>query len=843
MSLTSKRIYQFGEFELRIGARILARDGKPVPLGSKAFEVLTCLVIHAGEVVTKDELLKTVWPESFVEEGNLSQHIFALRKALGDRAKFIVTIPGRGYQFTETVREVTQGPPSPLVPGDSGSFVVQRTRERTHVVIEETAATQPGQEPFELPPGRWGGDQPPITGATGKVLLNSVRASLQVAVADSAGRNVRRVSDVTPDPFYRLPTPSWKRELQWAGAVLLGVAVAAGSFLWWRSGRVSAASQKIVLADFDNRTGDTDFDVSLKKALAIDLDQSPYMEVMTESEALGTLQLMDRKPDTAFTSEVAREVCVRSNRQVLITGSITRLAQEYLLTLEATDCGTAERLADARAEAASKEEALAALDSAADKLRRGLGESAQSVERFQVPVAQATTPSLEALKQYSTGEYLLGRTGAEENEVLPYFQKAVQLDPKFAMAYAAMATGYHDLGEQDLAVPYYQKAFDLSEQVSEKERLYIRAHYYADDVKDVEQGIKAYQMWAAVYPHDWGPWLDIANEYTQLGQYDHAIAAGEQALKLDPSRGIAYSVLARAYLGAGRDADARSTVQRALAMGKDSYLLHATLFEIAFLEQDAGGMSREIDWSRGKKSEWDFLTLEAFAAASEGRLNHAEELFHSAYDAAAGEDLPETADEILIDQASVEFDAGRTAAAQATLRRVKHLHEGDPELGFLEAELGDVSIAEHALAVHETGGHPGTLATYLYGPRIRAAIALDEAKPLDAIADLGPAADYDLAGGFSVIAERGEAYLRAKQPEKAAVEYKKILDHGGVDPVSPLLPLARLDLARAEAQGGHVDESRADYEKLFALWKDADADLPVLAVARKEGAALSGGRR
>jgi eukaryotic-like serine/threonine-protein kinase len=839
MSLTSKRIYQFGEFELRVSARVLTRDGKPVPLGSKAFEVLTCLVMHAGEVVTKDELLKTVWPESFVEEGNLSQHIFALRKALGDRATFIVTIPGRGYQFTETVKEVALPSPAPPATTDSGTFMVQRTRERTHVVIEETATALPGPQLDDLPPDRWQIDQPAVAGATGNTLLNSIRSSLKVAIVEEGtGPQLRRIGDKAPDPSYRLPGTSGKRLWEWVGVILLCVVVAIAAYFWWRSLRSHSGSQKIVLADFDNRTGDPNFDGALRKALAIDLDQSPYMDVMSESEALGTLQRMDRPPDTALTPEIAREVCERSNRQVLVTGSISRLAQEYLITLEATDCTSAKRLAEARAEAGSKAETLAALDAATDKLRYQLGESTQSVERFEVPVAQATTSSLEALKQYSTGEYLLGRVGEEENEVLPFFQRAVELDPKFAMAYAAIATGYNELGEYDLAVPYYQKAFDLSDQVSEKERLYIRAHYYADDLEDIEQGIQAYRVWADVYPLDWGPWLNIASEYTQLGQYNQAIEAGEHAVKLDATRGIVYSVLAQAYLHAGHYADARATVQRALAMGKESYPLHETLFEIAFLEHSPAGMAHEIDWSRGKASEWDFLTLQASAAASEGKYKQAEELYSAAHDAAILENLPETADDILVSQASAEFDLGRPAAARATLARVRNAKADNPQLGYLRAELDDIPAAEHSLVVHGNAGHPGTLTTYIYAPRVRAEIALEQSKPLDAIAALEPAADYDLAGGLTVMSERGEAYLRAKQPAQAATEYRKILSHQGVDPVSPLLPLAELGLARAEAQAGHTRESTADYEKLFAQWKEADVDLPVLLSARKEYAAL-----
>ena len=409
----------------------------------------------------------------------------------------------------------------------------------------------------------------------------------------------------------------------------------------------------------------------LKKALEIDLAQSPYLDVMSEQEAVNMLQLMGKQQDAPLTPDVAREACQRSNRQVVVAGAIANVGRDYLLTLEATDCVSGKKLAEVKAEAASKEKVLAALDRTADRLRHGLGESAKSVDRFQVPIAQATTSSLEALKAYSIGEYMVGRTGKEETETLPIFQRAVELDPHFAMAYAAIATDYYNLNERKLAAPYYQKAFDLSDHVSEKERLYIRAHYYADSVEDVVQGIKEYQLWAETYPRDWGPWLDIASEETQLGQYGPAIAAGEEALRLDPTRGIIYTVLARSYMRVNRFADAKRTALRAVAIGKDSYMLHATLFEIAFVEHDRAAMSREVAWSAGRPSEWVSLYNQAFAAATEGKYKRSEELFRAACNVAQRENLTEAEDEMLIDQATMEFELGLPDAARATLKRVK----------------------------------------------------------------------------------------------------------------------------------------------------------------------------
>lgn len=839
MSLASRRVYQFGEFELKVSARLLSRSGKPVPLGSKAFEVLTCLVVNAGEVVTKDELLKTVWPESFVEEGNLSQHIFALRKALGDRSAYIVTIPGRGYQFTEPVRQVAETPPAPLA--DSSSFLLQRTRERTRIVIEETSPLPGGTPPREAPPplAPWPSRLSPNHREDTGTVLSSVQSGVKIAVHEGVAADAIHPA-VEPAPAILFPSPyafRRRRAWLWAVAALSAIAIFAAWFAWHRPARIKPVDQKIVLAELDNRTGDPGLDDVLRKALEIDLDQSPYIDVMSESEALGTLQLMGVKPEAAFVPAIAREVCERSNRQVLITGSVASLGQKYLLTLEATDCNSGKILAAAKAVAASKEETLAALDSVSAKLRHGLGESAASLERFQVPIAQATTSSLEALRQYSTGEYLLGRLGKEEIEVLPFFQKAVELDPQFAMAQAAVATGYFSLGEYQLAVPYYQKAFDLSSHVSEKEGLYIRAHYYADAKRDVNQGIHAYQMWAEVYPRDWGPWLDLAVEYTKLGQYDAAIAADQHALALDPTRGIVYSVLARNYMHVGRYADAESTANQALAMGKDSALLDATLFETALLDHDAAIASRAVTGKEHSQNQWDLLDLQALAVAKDGKYKRSEELFRAAYNAAIRESLPEKADGILIDQASAEHALGMDDAARTTLHRVK-LQQDNPEAPFLQAALGDISSAERALAPQGSPTNSDTLMAYVYRPRIRAEIALRQAKPLQAIAELEPAAEYEFAPGFGVIAERGEAYLQARRPEQAAAEFRKVLDHPGVDPVSPFYPLAWLGLARAESQAGRVAQSRAAYEKLFGLWSEADPDLPALLAARREYASL-----
>ena len=793
MSLLGKYLYRFGPFDLDAEQRLVRRDGAKIPLPPKAFDVLLYLVRNPLRLVTKEELLREVWPDSFVEEGNLSQNIFLLRKAWtateGD-PRYIVTIPGRGYQFASAV-EMVSDPPAAGIKLSSGDGVG----------------------------------------------LSAVHSTMRIVVHEE----IDDASPSLPTGFRATALPSFpvKRHRWWPAGVAIGLlAIAAGSFFWWNAHRRLPSNQTIVLSDFENHTGDGSFDIALKKALEIDLAQSPYLNVMSDQEVVSTLQLMGRPLDAALTPSVTREVCQRSDRQVVVGGSIANLGSEYLVTLEATDCSSGKKLTEAKAEAVSKEKVLAALDSSADKLRHGLGESAQSVERFQVPIARATTSSLEALKAYSIGEYMVGRTGKEETETLPVFQRAVELDPQFAMAYAAIGSDYYNLSEYKLAAPYYQKAFDLSDHVSEKERLYIRAHYYADTRKDIEQGLKEYQLWAETYPRDWGAWLNIANEYTQLGQYAPAIAAGEHAVRLDSTRGINYSVLARAYMRVNRYADAKAAASRAVAIGKDSYGLHATLYEIAFVQRDQAAMAREAAWGQGRPSEWFSLYVQASAAMTAGKYKQGEEFFHDAYKVAEREGLAETADDILIDEAIVEFDLGLPATARATLTRVKQPDLDNHDLAFLKAELGDTAFAERSVAAYKSTLHPETLVTYIYLPRLQAEIDLQRGKALDAIAALDTTTPYELAGGFTIANQRGRAYLLSGQDDGAIGEYKKILDHRGVDPISPLFPLAHLRLARIYKKAQRLTESRSEYETFFSMWNDADKTLPLLQDARREYDAL-----
>ena len=386
------------------------------------------------------------------------------------------------------------------------------------------------------------------------------------------------------------------------------------------------------------------------------------------------------------------------------------------------------------------------------------------------------------------------------------------------------------------AAEYYKKGFDLSDRLSMREKLVIQAHYYSESQKDVQQGIKTFQLWAATYPHDWVPWVDMANDWTQLGQYAAAIPAGQRALELEPKRGINYVVLARAYRRANRFAEAKAVGLSAVQRGKDSAGLHAILFEIAFVEYDQGALSREIKWSETHRDDWYFIDDRASAAAALGKYREAEKLYQRSYEAAVHANLPETADDVLIDQAMMEFDLDLPAASRATLSRMVKPEPDSSDLAILRAKLGDPSSAQHYLANHGNETRD-TLVICIYVPLVRAALAVERQKPLDALAALEPATPYELVD-YNVPTRKGQAYLHAHRPEMAAVEYQKILANQGIDPTSPLYPLAYLGLARCYALGNHKAQSREEYEKFFAFWKDADVDVPVLKQARAEYARL-----
>lgn len=756
--------YRFGDFSLDSLNRTLARDGVSIPLNRRAFDVLLYLVANPGRVVTKEELLSSVWSDAPVDENNLNQSISALRKALDERPgehASIITLAGRGYQF---VRQVKTIPPPALSP---------------YTQIEPSSSLAAQETPVSVSPPR----------------RRYLRAALGFAAA---------------------------------------VLAAFGGYLAWQHLHPRPNSATVVIANFVNTTGDATFDQTLDRALQIDLSQSPYMVVMSDREVVSMLGFMGRAPDTPLSAELARQICERGGRQAVLAGSIASVGSSYLLTLEATGCASGARLTSAKAQAPTKEAVLAAVDSLADRVRSKLGESAESRENYQVPLMKATTPSIEALKAYSMGDYLRSQ-GKEESESLAFYQKAVELDPGFAMAWGAMANDFYNLAEFDKASSTYKKAFQLSGPISAKEKLTIQAHYYGEGLRDIEDGNRIYKVWAATYPNDWAPLVNLCNQYTQLGQYPPAIEYGKRALQLQPDRGVVFSVLARALVRANRFADAKAVGAQAIQRGKDSVGLHATLYNLAFLENDDPAKVRESAWAAAHPDgwyNWFFPYMVASSDASLGKYRQAETLFRTSLEIARREQSTESADSVQMDQAEMEFDFGFPEAARATLQRIANQETQESDLAVLYARLGDTAPGQRFVSRYGSVTTDTTI-TGKALPLVRSAIAGRQGRLFEAVAALEPARPYELES-YVVLEQRAALYLQAKDGARAIAEYHKILANPGLDPGRWTYPLAHLGLARAYALSGDTAASRNEYAALFAAFKDADPGLPVLQQARNE---------
>ena len=781
MSFVASYLYRFDEFELYPGRRAFTRNGVPVAVSPKAFEVLTYLVANPGRVVTKDELLKAVWPGSFVEEGNLSQHIFALRRALGDRARSIATITGRGYQFTAEVQATPQ-PGATLASGEQArDYIVQHIRERTQVVIEET-------------------------------------------------------SQVAPAEVARLPLPrripgSW---IAWGVAALV---VVAASGVWLSKTLAKPPElRKVMVADFLNISGDPDFDHTLKSALAIGLGQSPYMQLMGAGEEQTALTTMEKSTDTPLLGDTALEVCRRSSYQALLRGKIESSPTKfgYRLSIDVLNCASGTTLKTYHADAINKDALLNTLDGLATRVRRELGESTQSIEQFNVPLWNATTFSFEALQDSNKGA-ALGSQGKLQECVL-YLQKAVDIDPKFAMAQANLGTAYYDLGDRAKAGVYAKTAFDLSANVSQLEKFYIRNNYYYMTLDDLDAAEKNQLEWTRIYPNDATGWAELTDTETQLGKFQEAINAGEQDLKIVVARTASdYERLSRAYMRANRNADAKRIIAEAQAQNMDASSLHWILFEMAIAERDRQSIQREIAWSKGKPQPYLFLESQAILAADEGKAHESETLFTSAISSAAHEVSANFADEMLLDEVRVLSELGHTPRVAEMVRQIKD--KSSLEYAVAATAAGN-NAAGDAYLKKPTDPPLGTIEQQLLFPELKALLALNHHDSAGAIAALPQATPYDLVR-CEVIEVRGQAYLAAGQGDKAEVEYKKLIANPGLeDPALPRTILAHLGLARAYAMENKAAESRGEYEKFFTLWKDADPDVQVLEQARLEYAHL-----
>lgn len=770
MDTAPKILYEFGPFRIDPDQGLLLRDGCAVAVTPKVLEVLLVLVRRSREVVSKDELMRAVWPTTVVEEANLSQSVFMLRKVLGDtrgEQRYIVTLPGRGYRFAAPVR----------------------------------------------------------------VIARDVAGDVTVAPARAARRR---------------PPTAWLA----AGGML---ALAAGA-MYFQSGRSASmlrADDPVLVADFVNATGDPVFDGTLRQGLAVQLQQSPLLSLISQDRIQQTLQLMGRPADASLTPELAREICERTDSALVLDGSIARLGSQYVLGLRARDCRSGDVLDEEQAQAGRREDVLQALDEMATRFRQRVGESLPTIARHNVPLAEATTTSLDALKAYSAASRVHAAAGSAA--ALPLFRRAVEVDPRFAMAHAMLGRTYGDLGDFVLAAQSTGQAWRLRERASDAEKFFIDASYQLQVTGNLQVAQAVCESWANTYPRAMAPHELLAGIVLPVqGNYRAAAEQARMALGLDPDFVIGYQILAYAQQYQGDLAGAERTLDSAAArkLAMPDFALQR--YDLAFLRSDSDGMQRQVAAVlEGGEAQSGIAYHRSLALAYVGKLQDARAASIQAEALSLQSSQREQAALFAVGAAVREGLYGHAADAQRRAKAALALSDDrNVEFGaaFALALAGD-SARAGKLADDLASRFPqDTSVNFSYLPALRARLALNDHAPEQAIGILQMAAPYDLGaprssmhgsfGALYTVYLRGEAQLASRHAVEAAAEFRKVLARPGVVATDPIGALARLQLARAYAMQGNAVRARAAYRDFFLLWRNADPDIPVLVQARREYASL-----
>lgn len=789
------RVGRFGPFEVNLTTGELRKHGMRLRLQEQPFQVLALLLARSGKLVTREEIRERLWPSgTFVDFDNgLNTALSRLREVLGDSAehpRYIETLARRGYRC--------------MVP-------FEWVESASHDVLTADAT------------GSLAGATPPI--ATGSALTGSSRPISEEPVRQPPQRTTR-----------------WRR-LVLAGGTLAIVVLAAGTFFYFPRRPKLTEKDSVVLADFVNSTGDPVFDGSLREALAAKLDESPYFNVVSDAALKQTLRLMKQPVDAHLTPELAREVCQRGVSGAVLVGTISSIGNKYVLTLNAMNCVSGASLARIEADADGKDNILAALGKLASSMRGRLGETLASVEKFNSPVEQVTTGSLEALKAYALGRSAFGRT--DFSACVPFFQRATTLDPNFAMAYAVLAAAYANLGEAALAQKNATKAFALHDRVSERERLYIDTHYYDLATGDFNKAAEVYLLWEKMYPRDANPWNNLGVLYRDMGQQQNAEQQLLGDLRLDPGDDNAFNTLGQVYRAEGRFEESRSVLQKAVTQMPSSPYYRSDLAVTAFAMNDRVEILRQVAWLNNNAHEDEALLLDASPGVLLGKLKESRRLTDRIISNAQQKRAIGWAVSAVAQQANAEALFGELQQARSYAERAISFQPDDPEPAAVQALAlsGQLVRAERFLDELAKKHPDDTLLNGIEFPVARAILAMARHDAGRALTILEPVERYRLApdsatyaGGYPPIHLylRGLAYLQVKQGKEAAVEFQTILDHPGLYTFSPTYPLAELGLARARALQGDVDGARTAYKAFFTFWKDADPDIPVLIAAQAE---------
>ncbi len=786
-------LLRFGDFIVDPSGHSVRKHGIRLKLHGQPFEILLLLLEKPGEVVTREDLQHRVWPENtFVDfEQGLNAAIKKLRHTIQDSAeepRYIETVPRVGYRFIASV-EWVKAADAEMVQG-----------------ADKIAGSRGARPLAEMPEG-CAVLAPRFEGKTGNRTLN------------------------------------WK----WlVAAAVIAVLVGIIAIRFTRSHTILALgpSDFVLVGDFVNTTGDPVFDGTLKQAVVVKLGESPYFNLVSAGKVRETLKLMGRSPDDAVVPPVARDVCQRAGAKALVGGAIFNLGDRYVIALDATNCINGDRVTHQEIQASHKDQLIARLGEIIPPVRRELGESISSIQKFDTPIEQATTNSLAALKAYTVGDEK--RIRGDEAESVTSYKMAVELDPNFAIAYARIGAVYHNLEEIELGNEYLKKGFDLREHVSEKEKFYIAAHYYVDFTGEEDKAIDLYKLWNEIYPRDWIPYNNLGNELVKVGRLDESIAASQEAIRLNPA--LSYNV-AYDYLRASHFPEAKAMCERATADKHDSFSTHTVCYEVAFVNGDEAAQQREVDWFKEKPLEYWILNVQGWSAFALGQVRRGEQLFNRARAEALRQGSKQYAVATANDQAQLEADLGNTkesrSKAELAMQIMPDSEEAQAGVAIALARIGDVDKAR-TLAALAVQRHPlNTLINNATLPCAYAAIDMHKKDPAKAVEDLSRAVPYELgdiqaAGSGLPIYYRGLAYLQSGSAKEAAVQFQKLINNRGIVTVSMYWPLAHLGLARAYAITGDNERALSNYRDFLSLWKNADSDLRVLQQAKSEYAKLSG---
>ncbi len=656
-------------------------------------------------------------------------------------------------------------------------------------------------------------------------------------------------AEASPSRLLSAFTKAGRKRMLLGAAVLVLVILGTTFLAHRRKAVILGETDWVVVSDFVNTTGEPVFDDTLKQAISVQLAQSPFLNILSDARIRTALKLMAKPRDTKLTPDIARDLCQRAGAKAYIAGSITSLGYQYVIGLSAINCQTGDPMAQKQETADGKEHVLKALGAAATALRGRLGESLSTMQKFDIPLDQVTTSSLEALKAVTVGRKTLLEKG--DGAAIPFFKRAIELDPNFADAYAALAISYANLREPGLASENLQKAYDLRDRVSEREKFRISNYYYLLVTGQLDTAIENNELWAQAYPRDYVPHGNSSTTYSYLGQYESAVTEVLEDQRLNPENGLAYTNLVDLYTALNRLDDAKATYVQALAHKVDNPFLHANRYGVAFLEGDTAEMERQVAWADGKARAADvFFSFESDTEASLGHLAAARELSQRAVESARHNDDAETAAQWQMNSALREAEFGNleraraqtaSALALASTRDVQIL----AALAF--ARTGN-SARAHQLAEDLAKRFPlNTVINRYWLPTINASIEINRGNPARAVELLQSAAQYEfgnpppqfeVGGSLYPPYVRGQANLLLHQSAQAITEFHKFIDRRGVAVNCPLGALARLELARAYAFTGNKDKSLAQYQEFLALWKNADPDLQILHEAKTEYAKL-----